>query len=263
MTDATNPFADLTRRGQQLFASAVQAWEQVGRSHAEARRPGGPPDVGASLEAAFDFAAQMLAEQREFAKALMSVNSQALSTAAQGARPGSETDAAASDERPARGFEPEPGTVVIEPASEDGAAAPSTTDARKAAPRKAAPRKAAAREAAARKAAAREAAVRKVAATPSAADTSTPTGTAAAAAPAAAAGPARTTAKKTPAKRTAKASAATTPATGRAPAKKAPAKTAATKTAAQKASPTKVAAAKKAAASSPAPPAMQGEGSAP
>jgi hypothetical protein len=242
MTDATNPFADLTRRGQQLFASAVQAWEQATRSLAEARRPGGPPDVGASLEAAFDFAAQMLAEQREFAKALMSVNSQALSTAAQGARPGSETDAAASDERPARGFEPEPGTVVIEPASEDGAAAPSTTDARKAAPRKAAPRKAAAREAAARKAAA----------TPSAADTSTPTGTAAAAAPAAAAGPARTTAKKTPAKRTAKASAATTPATGRAPAKKAPAKTAATKTAA-----------KKAAASSPAPPAMQREGSAP
>jgi hypothetical protein len=243
MTDATNPFADLTRRGQQLFASAVQAWEQATRSLAEARRPGGPPDVGASLEAAFDFAAQMLAEQREFAKALMSVNSQALSTAAQGARPGSETDAAASDERPARGFEPEPGTVAIEPASEDGAAAPSTTDARKAAPR--------------------EAAARKAAATPSAADTSTPTGTAAAAAPAAAAGPARTTAKKTPAKRTAKASAATTPATGRAPAKKAPAKTAATKTAAQKASPTKVAAAKKAAASSPAPPAMQGEGSAP
>jgi hypothetical protein len=248
MTDATNPFADLTRRGQQLFASAVQAWEQVGRSLAEARRPGGPPDVGASLEAAFDFAAQMLAEQREFAKALMSVNSQALSTAAQGARPGSETDAAASDERPARGFEPEPGTVAIEPASEDGAGAPSTTDARKAAPRKAAARKAAAR---------------KAAATPSAADTSTPTGTAAATAPAAAAGPARTTAKKTPAKRTAKASAATTPATGRAPGKKAPAKTAATKTAAQKASPTKAAAAKKTAASSPAPPAMQREGSAP
>jgi hypothetical protein len=96
MTDATDPFAELTRRGHQLFAAAVQAWEQAARSLAEAgRRPEGRlPEVRASLDAAFDFAAQMLAEQRDFARTLMSVTTQALTTTAQRGLPGAEPDAA-------------------------------------------------------------------------------------------------------------------------------------------------------------------------
>src|SRR5688500_15259516 len=73
MTEPTEQFAQLTRRGHEVFSAAVRAWEEAARSLAEAaRRPGGRlPDVRASVDAAFDFAGQMLAEQREFAKMLM------------------------------------------------------------------------------------------------------------------------------------------------------------------------------------------------
>src|SRR3954454_21062624 len=73
MTESTEQFAELTERGHQVFTAAVRAWEDAARSLAEAaRRPGGTlPDVQASLDAAFDFAAQMLADQRDFAKKLM------------------------------------------------------------------------------------------------------------------------------------------------------------------------------------------------
>ena len=84
MTQPTEQFAELTRRGHQVFAAALRAWEQAARSIAEAAgRPGGRlPDVQASVDAAFDFAAQMLADQREFAMELMSVAGRAGATAA-------------------------------------------------------------------------------------------------------------------------------------------------------------------------------------
>ena len=73
MTEATEAFAELTRQGHQVFTAAMQAWEQAARSMAGAAgRPGTqPPDMGAQVDAAFDFAAQMLADQREFTRTLM------------------------------------------------------------------------------------------------------------------------------------------------------------------------------------------------
>src|SRR4051812_23278189 len=98
MTEATDRFAELTRQGHQVFTAAVQAWEHAERSMAGAAgRPGGqPPDVGASVDAAFDFAAQMLADQRDFTRTLMSAGAKAFAAAAQrpGADGGTESPAA-------------------------------------------------------------------------------------------------------------------------------------------------------------------------
>jgi hypothetical protein len=89
MTEANDRFAELTRRGHEVFTAAVQAWEQAARSLAEAaRRPeGGLPDIRASVDAAFDFAARMLADQREFAKTVMSMGSQVVTVTTQRAAP--------------------------------------------------------------------------------------------------------------------------------------------------------------------------------
>jgi hypothetical protein len=122
MTDATDTFAELARRGHQVFTAAARAWEDAVRSMVEsAHRPGGRlPDVRTSLDAAFDFATQMLAEQREFAKTVMAVGARTL--APQGPEPDAEPDVAGSpDVRPYQS----PGT----PAVETSAAAPDRADA--------------------------------------------------------------------------------------------------------------------------------------
>src|SRR4051812_15457853 len=101
MTEPTDTFAELARRGHQVFTAAARAWEDAARSMVEAaRRPGERlPDVRASLDAAFEFAAQMLAEQREFAKTLMAAAARPL--AAERAVPDDGSDTAErSDVRP-------------------------------------------------------------------------------------------------------------------------------------------------------------------
>jgi hypothetical protein len=172
MTDPSDAFADLTRQGHQVFAAAVQAWQQAARSMAEAAgRPGAQvPDVAASVDAAFDFAAQMLADQRDFTRTLMSAGADALA-AAQPPTAGADTETPAA---------PEPAAA---PAAE-AAPAETPTPAKKTA----APRKAAAKKTTARKATA---------------DTAAET----AAAPAAK----KTTAKKTAAAKTTATKATTTP----------------------------------------------------
>jgi hypothetical protein len=79
MDEATDPFADLTRRGHLLFGAAVQAWQEATRSMLDAagHPDRGSPDLRRSIDAAFDFANQMLAEQQEFARAVMSLGAQA------------------------------------------------------------------------------------------------------------------------------------------------------------------------------------------
>jgi hypothetical protein len=107
MTDATDTFAELARRGHQVFTAAARAWEDAVRSMVEsAHRPGGRlPDVRTSLDAAFDFATQMLAEQREFAKTVMAVGARTL------APQGPEPDVAGSpDALPYQS----PGTTAVE-----------------------------------------------------------------------------------------------------------------------------------------------------
>jgi hypothetical protein len=106
MTEANDRFAELTRRGHEVFTAAVQAWEQAARSLAEAaRRPeGGLPDIRASVDAAFDFAARMLADQREFAKTVMSMGSQVVTVTTQRAAPVTEPAAiTASGDSPGTG----------------------------------------------------------------------------------------------------------------------------------------------------------------
>src|SRR5687768_8389190 len=95
MTEPTDTFAELSRRGHEVFTAAIRAWEQAARSMVEAaRRPdSGRPDPRASLDAAFDFAAQMLAEQRDFAKALLSAGSKTVASAAQRAKPSAAPEA--------------------------------------------------------------------------------------------------------------------------------------------------------------------------
>jgi hypothetical protein len=100
MTRPRDQFADLTQRGHEVFAAAVRAWEQAARSLTTGAAAGLPNarmgDLGAAVDAAFDFAAQMLAEQRDFAKSLMSAGGQVLATAARRAegddRPDTPTD---------------------------------------------------------------------------------------------------------------------------------------------------------------------------
>jgi hypothetical protein len=113
MTQATDQFAELTRRGHEVFTAAIQAWDQAARSIAEAaRRPEGRlPDIRASVDAAFDFAAQMLADQRDFTRTIMSVGSQVVAATAERAVPSAEPAATTgSDVRSA----PEAGTPPVE-----------------------------------------------------------------------------------------------------------------------------------------------------
>jgi hypothetical protein len=127
MDDATDPFAELTRRGHLLFGAAVQAWQEATRSVLDAagHPDRGSPDLRRSIDAAFDFANQMLAEQQEFARAVMSLGAQAFPS---------------SGHRPAP--EPEPAPTAAR--GVDAPAAPEVTEA----PRKAArsPRKATAQQ---------------------------------------------------------------------------------------------------------------------
>ena len=75
MTRPDDQFAELVRRGREVFAAAVSAWEQAARSLASGAAGGASTarmrELGATVDAAFDFAGQMLAEQRNFAKSLM------------------------------------------------------------------------------------------------------------------------------------------------------------------------------------------------
>src|SRR3954449_11081174 len=117
MTEPTDTCAELARRGHQVFTAAARAWEDAARSMVEAaRRPGERlPDVRASLDAAFDFAAQMLAEQREFAKTVMAAGAGALAAERTVPDDGPGT-AERSDVRPYA----TPGTPVVEKPAEAG-----------------------------------------------------------------------------------------------------------------------------------------------
>ena len=163
MTEPTDTFAELTRRGHEVFTAAVRAWDQAARSIAEAaRRPESRlPDVQASLEAAFGFAAQMLAEQRDFAMTLMSAGPRVAAASGQEAAPDAEpeeptgpdvasapgtltptaapsADTTATEQAPVATASPPDGAVAA-PAAER--AAPTETPAKKATAKKATAKK--------------------------------------------------------------------------------------------------------------------------
>src|SRR4051812_7495445 len=135
MTRARDQFAELTQRGQEVFAAAVHAWEQAARSLTTGAAAGVPKarlsDLGTTVDAAFDFAAQMLAEQREFTKSLMSAGSQALVTAARRAmgddQSDTQSDTAADATAPVAEL---PRPVPVEPSpAQPGSAEPASTQA--------------------------------------------------------------------------------------------------------------------------------------
>jgi hypothetical protein len=129
MSEATDTFAELTRQGHQVFTAAVQAWEQAARSIAGAAGPPGtqPPDVSASVGAAFDFAAQMLAGQREFTRTLMTAGAQAFAAAAQQPVAAAGTDIAAGSEgEPAQDAD-QPGAAMPDPVVPPAPTAPAAT----------------------------------------------------------------------------------------------------------------------------------------
>jgi hypothetical protein len=104
MTEAPDSFEELSRRGHDVFTAAVRAWDEAARSIVEAARhpQGRLPDVRATLDAAFDLAARMLAEQREFAKNLLAAGTKVTAAAAEPVSPGAEAESATgSDLRPA------------------------------------------------------------------------------------------------------------------------------------------------------------------
>ena len=81
MTNPQEQFSELTRRTQENFKHLWEQWTQrsnellkgVGRSRAAGDAPGNPEQV---LDAVFDFAENLIAQQRAFAKQMLRAASQ-------------------------------------------------------------------------------------------------------------------------------------------------------------------------------------------
>jgi hypothetical protein len=162
MTRAADEFAALTQRGHEVFAAAMSAWEQAARSITHAT-PGVPPvrpaDLTAAVDAAFDFASRMLAEQRDFAASLLAASSRALASTGQDARPAPEPHdekpqdeasadgvvdegtraAATSDSAPAVATSQEPSGEPLGHTAAESVARPAGTAAKRSAPAKRTP----------------------------------------------------------------------------------------------------------------------------
>jgi hypothetical protein len=105
MTSSQEQLSDLTRRTQEGFKNLWQQWTEksnelmkgvTGRTHAPTPAGGNPEEV---LDAVFDFAENLIAQQRIFAKQMLA--------AAKGQQPAAQaTDAPASSPPTAAGAEP-------------------------------------------------------------------------------------------------------------------------------------------------------------
>ena len=87
MTNPQDQFGELTRRTQENFKHLWEQWTQrsnellkgVGRSRSVGGPPGNPEQV---LDAVFDFAENLIAQQRAFAKQMLRAASQGHQTVA-------------------------------------------------------------------------------------------------------------------------------------------------------------------------------------
>jgi hypothetical protein len=87
MTNPQDQFGELTRRTQENFKHLWEQWTQrsnellkgVGRSRSAGGPPGNPEQV---LDAVFDFAENLIAQQRAFAKQMLRAASQGQQTVA-------------------------------------------------------------------------------------------------------------------------------------------------------------------------------------
>jgi hypothetical protein len=88
MTNPQEQFGELTRRTQENFKHLWEQWTQrsnellkgVGRSRSVGDAPGNPEQV---LDAVFDFAENLIAQQRAFAKQMLRAASQGQQTLAE------------------------------------------------------------------------------------------------------------------------------------------------------------------------------------
>jgi hypothetical protein len=80
MTAPTEQLVQIAHRGQEAVTTAVRTWNDALQAYAGAVTGHEPqlPDLHAAVDAAFDFAARVLADQREYTKALVAVGTQAL-----------------------------------------------------------------------------------------------------------------------------------------------------------------------------------------
>jgi len=79
MTAPTEQFAEFAQRSQDAVTTAVRTWTQAVKAYsgAFAGRPAELPDVQAAVNAAFDLAEQLLHDQRELVKAVLTAGAQA------------------------------------------------------------------------------------------------------------------------------------------------------------------------------------------
>src|SRR2546423_2880985 len=91
MTSPQEQFNELTRRTQEGFKNLWQQWSEkgselmkgvTGRGQSTAAAVGNPEEV---IDAVFDFAEHLIAQQRTFAKQMLAVAAQAQQTAARAA----------------------------------------------------------------------------------------------------------------------------------------------------------------------------------
>lgn len=84
MTASTDQFVDITKRSQDVLAESVRTWAQTWQGLATQFTAGNGrqqlPDAGVAVDRVFDFAEQVLAQQREFAKTVVGASQHAVDT---------------------------------------------------------------------------------------------------------------------------------------------------------------------------------------
>lgn len=97
MTTQTDQLVQLTQRGQEAFGALLRAWQDAVATTAAITLPDPHlPDLQATVDAAFDHAARVLHDQREFTKALVAVGIRTVETVAEQATHVSESPIAAA-----------------------------------------------------------------------------------------------------------------------------------------------------------------------
>ena len=124
MTVSTDQLTQLAHRGQEAFSAAVRAWQNTLLSYPGAiSSTEAMADVDATVDAAYDLAERVLADQREFTKAFVSVATQSFKTIAEQAtqiadQAAREADVRAKADAPTRLAEPREQEAEI-PAKDD------------------------------------------------------------------------------------------------------------------------------------------------
>ncbi|TCK24858.1 hypothetical protein [Pseudonocardia endophytica] len=83
MTSSTDQFVDITKRSQDVLAESVRSWAETWQGLASQFTGHGRPqfpDSGVAVDRVFDFAEQVLGQQREFAKTVVGAGQHAVDT---------------------------------------------------------------------------------------------------------------------------------------------------------------------------------------